>query len=184
MKIKKIKQNQEGFTLVEIMVALALFSILVPGILSIQSMITRLAYAGINRNIAMADARILRQQFVRKINNSGQMLEIKSSPKGDIVQLEIQDTSGVWHTNAYLNFDADANQIIYIPPSGQTNVFARNVYRVGTNSVFSMEKFGLTCSLFIGKTPPDQQVMSSRFTTPGVYVKLFATPHNKGRTGL
>jgi len=180
MSIKKTKKNKTGFTLVEVMVTLALFSILVPGILTIQSMVTRLAYAGVNRNMAMADARILRQKFVRKVNNSGQMLQIQTSPKGDKVQLEVQDTSGVW-TNAYLNFDAIANQITYISPDNKVHVLARNVYRVGTNSVFAMEKFGLTCSLFIGKTPPGQQVMSSRFTTPGVYVKLFATPHNKGK---
>ena len=179
----RIKQTRLGFTLTEVMVALAIFSIVVPSILTMQSMIARLAYAGINRNIAMADARILRQRFVRKVNNSGQMLQIQSSPTGDKVKLEVQDAAGVW-TNAYLNYEATLNQINYVSPDDKVHVLAKNVYRVGTNSVFSMEKSGLTCRLFIGKTPPEKQVMSSRFTTPGVYVRLFATPHNRGKEGL
>jgi len=184
MKMKqKEKQSQMGFTLTEVMVALFLFSIFVPSILTMQQLITRLAYAEVNRNMAMADARILRQRFVRTINNSGQKLQIQSSPKGDKVKLEVQDASGVW-TNAYLNYNASLNQINYIAPDGKKITLADNVYRVGTNSVFSMEKSGLTCRLFIGKTPPDKQVMSPRFVTPGVYVKLFASPHNRGKEGL
>jgi prepilin-type N-terminal cleavage/methylation domain-containing protein len=184
MKIKnRTKQTRMGFTLTEVMVALFLFSIFVPSILMMQQLITRLAYAGINRNMAMADARILRQRFVRTVNNSGRNLQIQSSPTGDKVKLEVQDASGVW-TNAYLNYNAVLNQIDYVYPDGTKRIFAENVYRVGTNSVFTMEKSGLVCRLFIGKTPPDQMVMSSRFIKPGVYVKLFATPHNRGKEGL
>ena len=181
-KCDKAKRARRGFTLTEVMVTLALFSIFVPAILMMQSTITRLSQSGVNRNLAMSEARFLQQHFIRKINASSRNIRIQDD--GDKVLLEMySESSGSWEDGA-LCYLPERTQIVYFPPGATTSdSIANHVHRNGTRPVFSAEKDGVRCDLFIGKTPPEKKKVARWFVTPGVFVDLIATPRNAGKGG-
>ena len=178
-KLKRSKRAQRGFTLVELMVTVALFAIFVPAVLSMQSMIARLSWSGVNRNVAMMDVRSLQLNFIRKINASGRNIRIRDG--GNKVVLELYNESeGKWGDGA-LYYLPDSKRMVYISPETVTpRIIADNVHPRGGNPIFSLEDGEVKCDLFIGKNPPEVVADPSRFVTPGIFVNIVAAPRNTG----
>jgi len=176
------KKKQQGFTLVEVMVALLLVSIFIPSILLTQFTINRMAQSGINRNSAMLKSQMFRQYFIHKINASGRNVRIRDA--GNTVTLELYNTLNKKWEDSSLSYLPKNQQIVYIPPGkGRKKSVLEHVHKSGTNPIFSIKDNAVKCNFFIGRRPPKKGTTTSLFSTPGVFVNLTATPRNIGDGG-
>jgi len=181
-RCKKQERKRAGFTLTEVMVTLVLFSFLVPGVLMMQNMITRVSHYGINRNVSMAAARYFQQYFVRKVNASG--LNIRIQDSGEKVLLELyEESTGEWKDGAFCYLSRE-NKIVFFPAGSSSSIpVVDHVYPNESNPIFKTEEGMVKCNFYIGKTRPEMTKKATRFTTPGVFVELTASPRNVGKRG-
>lgn len=184
------RKGSQGFTLMEVLVALSISCLLIPGVLYTNFYLLSSTTNGANLNEAAAQARHFQQFFVQKINASGKNIRI--SDDGNIVVIELYDElSGQWD-DGILAFNEDQHTIAYYTlddhgdPEDVTTV-ANFVHRTETNKpVFSpVGSHGIVrCNLYVGRREPEnREKTAGYFIFPGVFIDLQAAARNTGSIG-
>jgi len=173
-------KSRQGFTLIEVLVTMSIFSILIPSVLAVSLHLARSATNGVEHTSTIAEARHLQQFFIRSIN-AGKGFSILDD--GNKVVLPLYNaTSGAWE-NAILAFSETDRSLTYYPPAanGVAHVLSTHAYRNNKRKIFSADGSGLRLDLYLGpQDPMSEEKINGTVRAPGVFVDLTATPRNTG----
>jgi prepilin-type N-terminal cleavage/methylation domain-containing protein len=177
--IKFISKRKLGYTLVEVLVTMSIFSILVPPVLMVGLHINRQAAAGVEYDTSIGKARSIQQQFIRMVNASESFLP---KDNGNIIELTMYDpVTSNWVNNA-LCFLPSENALKFFERGNdgtlhEAKTLSSQAYPYGSNEVFSAVGNLVRIRLLINESP---QTTDGSGNT-GTFIDVTTSPRNAGR---
>jgi len=170
MKTKIKNLNKTGFTLVEVMVSLAIAMVLVPGILMTNLFLNKSMMCGFNKNINISKVRLFDEFFDQQIS---------LTQKSKLAILDTENTLKFTHYDKDNTNWVDAS-FMYNPTTkkmsytcgGKTKIWLEHARVENTLGAFTLSNGVAQCHLTIGKMQPDY------FTNLTVNLMTSATPRN------
>jgi prepilin-type N-terminal cleavage/methylation domain-containing protein len=171
MKIKTKKLNKTGFTLVEVMVSLAIAMLLVPGILATNLFLNKSMMCGFNKNINISKVRLFDEFFDQQISlTQKSKLAIKNS-ENTLTFTHCVDKEGKNWVAASFVYDPSTEKLSYTC-NGNTKTWLEHAQIKDTIGAFTLSNGVARCHLAVGKMQPDY------FTNLTVNLMTSATPRN------
>jgi prepilin-type N-terminal cleavage/methylation domain-containing protein len=169
--------DKGGFTLIEVLVTLGLFSMFLVSILALSIHLGAQSKSGAGHDEAIAEARYFQQFFVQTVNSSRQF----SIPSNDKVTFSLHNSDDDSWSDAVLSFLEAENKLIFDlfdedDESVSQRILSEQVYRNGTENVFSTDGSGVRCNLYIGANSPTNNASKKII---GTFINLKATPRNR-----
>ncbi len=173
--------RKNGFTLTEVLMSMAVFSILVPAILMTTFQLSSAATQGTKHASALSEARHVQQFFMQRVNASRDCYILDSGNK--LILSQFNDSNGSWEPAAMVYSESD-HSLLYYPSISNTtfSVLSDNAYRNNHRSIFSAHGSGADIDLYFGATAPmEGEKIKGSYKTTGTFVVLTAMPRNSGR---
>lgn len=188
MTLFRAKQcSQQGFTLMEVLVVMAITALLVPPILMLSGRIVGIAELGGSRNRISAHVRNLQQEVSNIVRGAEQTMVIADG--GDSVLLNIYDESEETWTTAQMSYEEGWNKqrLIFYPDASKSDfrIISENIYPQYKEPFFSItNRYGVNFLLFQAQVAEawGSKIRSRKgghFVDAAVHVDLFLRPRNQ-----
>ena len=133
-----LQKKTKGFTLIEVMVSLTIFSLLVPAILAGTLLISKNVRNGSELNVLISDARLFQQRFTKAINESQQIIVFDKTAQ-TLKFKQYNESTSTWE-DAWYRYDATSRTLIdhdnrtilhnAYPAEGKSFLFSKKNKRV------------------------------------------------------